>query len=80
MKKNRMLSKIICLIMATFILIGTVSAAADQPPAMQNKEYDMLPVIYVSGFGATTLAEFDENGNAEPVFPPSIDGILDYLG
>ena len=80
MKKNRMLSKIICLIMATFILIGTVSAAADQPPAMQNKEYDMLPVIYVSGFGATTLAEFDENGNTEPVFPPSIDGILDYLG
>ncbi len=62
------------------MLFGCIGATAAQPQEEAEREYDMLPVIYVSGFGATTLAAFNEDGSCEPVFPPSIDGILDYLG
>ncbi len=80
MKKNKTIIRIISILTAIALLFGTVGASATQPAAMEGKEYDMLPVIYVSGFGATTLAAHNEDGSVEPVFPPSIDGILDYLG
>lgn len=79
MKKKSIFTRTLSVIMAVFMLVGCFTASAVQPQESTEKEYDMLPVIYVSGFGATTLAEFNEDGSCEPVFPPAIDSILDYL-
>ncbi len=67
----------ISLILVFVLAFGTFSVGAAQNNS--EKEYDMLPVIYVSGFGATTLAEQQPDGSLEAAFPPSIDYILDYL-
>ncbi len=80
MKRNRFYVRTLSAIMAVVLLFGCIGASAAQPQDDTGREYDMLPVIYVSGFGATTLAAFNDDGSFEPVFPPSIDGILDYLG
>lgn len=80
MKKKSIFVRTLSAVMAVFMLFGCVSASAAKPHQSDDREYDMLPVIYVSGFGATTLAAFGDDGSCEPVFPPSIDGILDYLG
>ncbi len=78
MKKNKLLMRIISFAVVAAMLSGIFSASAVMPTP--EKEYDMLPVIYVTGFGATTLAEHNADGSVEAVFPPSIDSILDYLG
>ncbi len=78
MKRKNIPAKIVSVIVIMSMLFGTFSAAAAMPTP--EEEYDMLPVIYISGFGATTLAEQKDDGSVEPVFPPSIDFILDYLG
>ena len=80
MRKKSIFFRTLSAVMAVFMLLGCIGASAAEPQEHTDKEYDMLPVIYVSGFGATTLAAFDEDGSYEPVFPPAIDGILDYLG
>ena len=58
MKKRSIYVKTLSVIMAVFMLFGCIGASAAQPQEHTDKEYDMLPVIYVSGFGATTLAAF----------------------
>ena len=80
MKRNTVFLKITAALIALTMLITplTVSAAPSQY-TKTDLQYDMLPVIYVSGFGATTLAAEQPDGTMEPVFPPSIDSILDYL-
>lgn len=80
MKRKNISVRLISIFTAVLLILGSVCVSAEQPDAMEGKKYDMLPVIYVSGFGATTLAAHNSDGSVEPVFPPSIDGILGYLG
>lgn len=81
MKRNRVLLKATAFLIALTMLITPLSVSAVEPLQYTKAEmqYDMLPVIYVSGFGATTLAAEQPDGTMEPVFPPSMDSILDYL-
>ncbi len=70
--------KAVSLVLVLMLAFGSFSAAAASE-SEKEYDYDMLPVIFVSGFGATTLAEQQEDGSLTAVFPPSIDSILDYL-
>lgn len=61
-----MFKRIISLIISVLTLFSVVTAA---------DAVEVTPVIMVSGFGATTLAE-----NGEAVFPPSMDKVSEALG
>ena len=77
MNKRRLI-KIVSVLMAAVMLFGTLSVSAAIPD-VSDYEYDKLPVIMVSGFGATTLSKTNEAGEEVAVFPPSGDVILDAL-
>ena len=81
MKKNRILFKITAALIALTVLIAPLTVSATEPSqtVKTDMQYDMLPVVYVSGFGATTLAAKQPDGTMEPAFPPSMDSILDYM-
>lgn len=61
-----MKKKIISLILAAVIILGTIPFAFAE---------SVTPVVMVSGFGATTLSLGDD-----AVFPPSTDVLIDALG
>lgn len=54
------------------IVLAAVIAVAAMPFAAAK---DVTPIVMVSGFGATALAK-----DGEPVFPPSLNTILDAVG
>lgn len=61
-----MIKRILPLILSLILIISVIPAA---------NAADVTPLIMVSGFGATTLAE-----NGEAVFPPSMDKVSEALG
>lgn len=63
-----MLKKISAIILALVMALSSVSMAG----AASN---EVIPVVMVSGFGATTLAI-----DGEAVFPPSVDAITSAMG
>ena len=81
MKRNRLIFKIVAALVALTMLVTPITATAVEPlqPIKTQTQYDMLPVVYISGFGATTLAIEHEDGTMEAAFPPSMDKILDYV-
>ncbi len=70
------MKKIISIFLTVIILASTlaVSASAD------GCDCEKTPVILVSGFGATTLAEVNEDGSKTVVFPPDISRLGKILG
>lgn len=81
MRKNKMIFRIVAALVALTMLVTPITATAVEPlqPIAAQTQYDMLPVVYVSGFGATTLAFENADGTMEAAFPPSIDKILEYV-
>lgn len=76
MKKNpvkRILSFVLAAIMLCSVFATTAAAAT-------KCSCGHSPVIMISGFGATALAEVQEDGSLEKVFPPEILEILGLVG
>ncbi len=75
--KSKVFKRLTCILVAVTVFF---SAFASTAFAATKCNCGHTPVILISGFGATTLAQENEDGSLEPIFPPSMDQILPLVG
>lgn len=75
--KKTVFKRTLCIIVAAVMLCSVFASTA---AAASRCRCGHSPVIMVSGFGATVLAEKQEDGSLKKVFPPDMSKILSLLG
>ncbi len=75
--KKTVLKRLMCVAIAAIMLC---SAFVTTAAAATKCNCGHTPVILISGFGATTLAQKQEDGSLKAVFPPDISDILSLVG
>ena len=75
--KKTVFKRTLCIIVAAVMLCSVFASTA---AAASRCNCGHSPVIMVSGFGATALAEKREDGSLKKVFPPDMSKILSLLG
>ena len=76
MKKNTF-KRLMCVIIAVTMLCSAFITTA---AAATKCNCGHTPVILISGFGATTLAQKQDDGSLKAVFPPELSQILSLVG
>ena len=75
--KKTVFKRTLCIIVAAVMLCSVFASTA---AAASRCNCGHSPVIMVSGFGATALAEKQEDGSLKKAFPPDMSKILSLLG
>ena len=75
--KKTVFKRTLCIIVAAVMLCSVFASTA---AAASRCRCGHSPVIMVSGFGATALAEKQADGSLKKVFPPDMSKILSLLG
>ena len=75
--KKKPFKRILCVLIAV-VMLGSVFASTAAAAAKCACGHS--PVVMISGFGATVLAEKQEDGSLKRVFPPDTKEILKLLG
>lgn len=75
--KKTVFKRTLCIIVAAVMLCSVFASTA---AAASRCNCGHSPVIMVSGFGATALAEKQADGSLKKVFPPDMSKILSLLG
>ena len=75
--KKKPFKRILCVLIAA-VMLGSVFAST--AAAATKCACGHSPVVMISGFGATVLAEKQEDGSLKRVFPPDTKEILKLLG
>lgn len=75
--KKKPFKRILCVLIAA-VMLGSVFASTAAAAAKCACGHS--PVVMISGFGATVLAEKQEDGSLKRVFPPDTKEILKLLG